>query len=114
VPETLKQTRTAKFDEICSTIAFAYGAAPDPNSISDVRKVDKIINAAEKSLKRTTVRGNWDVETKTKLQRLVAEHQRSHLTSRAVSRPLVRSWSNGVCWSIGASAIPRTAKLCGR
>jgi hypothetical protein len=80
--ETLKQTRTAKFDEICSTIAFAYGAAPDPNSISDVRKVDQIIKAAEKLLKRTTVRGNWDVETKKKLQRLVAEH---HELSKRIS-----------------------------
>src|SRR5262245_38195824 len=81
--ETLRQTREDKFDEICSAIAFAYGEDPDPNSISDVRKVDQIIKAAEKLLKRTTVRGNWDVETKTKLQRLVAEH---HELSKRISR----------------------------
>ena len=80
--DALRHIREDKFDEICSTIAFAYEAAPDPNSISDVRKVDRIIKAAEKWLKRRTVRGDWDLETKTKLQRLVTEHtegQQAHL-----------------------------------
>ena len=58
--ETLRHTREDKFDEICSTIAFAYGAGPDPNKISDVRIVDRIVKAAEKLLKHTTVRSNWD------------------------------------------------------
>jgi hypothetical protein len=81
--ETLKQTRTAKFDEICATIASAYGEDPDPDNLFDVRKVDQIIKAAEKSIKRRTVRGNWDLETKTKLQRLVAEHNE---LSKRISR----------------------------
>src|SRR5262249_49784194 len=68
--DALRHIREDKFDEMCSTIAFAYGAVPDPKKISDVRKVDQIIKAAEKSIKRRTVRGNWDLETKTKLQRL--------------------------------------------
>ena len=83
--ETLRHTREDKFDEICSTIAFAYGAAPDPKNIYDVRKVDQIIKAAEKMLKRTTVRGNWDRETKTKLQRLVTEHNE---LSKRISREI--------------------------
>jgi hypothetical protein len=83
--ETLKQAPVAKFDEICATIAFAYGEDPDPNNLYDVRKVDQIIKAAEKMLKRTTVRGNWDVETKTKLQRLVTEHNE---LSKRISRQI--------------------------
>jgi uncharacterized protein YdcH (DUF465 family) len=83
--ETLKQTRVAKFDKICSTIASAYGEDPDPDNLYDVRKLDQIIKAAEKLLKRTTVRGNWDLETKTKLQRLVAEHNE---LSKRISRQI--------------------------
>jgi hypothetical protein len=81
--DTLKQTREAKFDEIYSTIAFAYGGHPDPNNISDVRKVNRIVKEAEKLLKRTTVHGNWDAETKIKLERLVAEH---HEIGEQISR----------------------------
>jgi hypothetical protein len=81
--EALKQTRDAKFDEICSLLAFAYGEDPDPDNLSDARKINQIIEEAEKLLKRPTVLGNWDVVTKTKLQRLVAEH---HEISKHISR----------------------------
>jgi hypothetical protein len=81
--EALKQTRDAKFDEICSLLAFAYGEDPDPDNLSDARKINQIVEEAEQLLKRTTVLGNWGVVTKTKLQRLVAEH---HETSKHISR----------------------------
>jgi hypothetical protein len=109
--EALKQTRDAKFDEICSLLAFAYGQDPDPDNLSDVRKVNQIIEAAEQLLKRTTVRGNWDAGTKTKLQRLVAEH---HQISKHISRRIRTAHEALVERGVLVdSAIPRTAKLCG-
>jgi hypothetical protein len=65
-----------KFAEICAALAIAHGA--DPENIFGTLAVDQIIEEAEELVEnwRFAARGSRDLETKTKLQRLLAEHHK--------------------------------------
>jgi hypothetical protein len=74
-----RQAHTKKFDELCAALASMYGDDTDPAKLSDKRRAE-IADEAEELTENWDMASldnwdlNWDLEGKTKLQRLLAEH----------------------------------------
>jgi hypothetical protein len=72
----LRAAYTAKFDEICAVVAAHYGYDPNPAKLSDTQR-EQIADEVEELTENWDMAislDDWDLEPKTELQRLLAEH----------------------------------------
>jgi hypothetical protein len=91
----LYRAHAAKFDEICASLAVAYGENTNPANLSDAHS-DEIVEEAKRLIE------NWDMatvdnqnlEAKTKLQHLLAEHH--ELGERILDRQHEIYWRDRV------------------
>jgi hypothetical protein len=72
----LRKAHVAKFDELCAFLAMQYGEDPNPANLSDERRAEIADEAEEltENWDTTTTLDDWDLEVRTELQRLLADH----------------------------------------